>query len=167
MSSNHQPHLSINSIQSLIEPVTPPSLGQMNNKKNHQKTHSLDLSVFNQFITSNTPIDSLGTSSSSTQTSPLGLLQKDLQQKQQLQGYSQAASLGLLNGHSHNITPNLPLIDEFDISFDVTNAVDNLADNSNVLEPHLNSVAPVNQVNITVSPLVPEMESMTLADNKN
>lgn len=166
MSSNHQPHLSINSIQSLIEPVTPPSLGQMNNKKNHQKTHSLDLSVFNQFITSNTPIDSLGTSSSSTQTSPLGLLQKDLQQKQQLQGYSQAASLGLLNGHSHNITPNLPLIDEFDISFDVTNAVDNLADNSNVLEPHLNSVAPVNQVNITVSPLVPEMESMTLADNK-
>ena len=52
MSSNpeHQQQLSVGSIQSFIEPVTPPSIGQMNSKKNHQKTHSLDLSSFNQFI---------------------------------------------------------------------------------------------------------------------
>ena len=52
MSYNHQPQLSINSVQSLLEPVTPPPLGQMNNKRNHQKAHSLDLSGFNQFISS-------------------------------------------------------------------------------------------------------------------
>lgn len=52
MSYNHQPQLSVNSIQSLVEPITPPPIGQMNNKKNHQKTQSLDLSGFNQFISS-------------------------------------------------------------------------------------------------------------------
>lgn len=50
--SNHNPQLSINSIQSLIEPITPPPLGQMNNKKNHQKTQSLDLSNFNNLLNS-------------------------------------------------------------------------------------------------------------------
>ncbi|KAG0669644.1 protein necessary for high temperature growth [Maudiozyma exigua] len=54
MSYNHQPQLSVNSIQSVIEPVTPPPIGQMNNKKNHQKTQSLDLSTFNQFIENST-----------------------------------------------------------------------------------------------------------------
>lgn len=52
MSYNHQPQLSVNSIQSLVEPVTPPPLGQMNNKRHHQKTQSLDLTEFNQFMSS-------------------------------------------------------------------------------------------------------------------
>ncbi|AGO11717.1 AaceriADL056Wp [[Ashbya] aceris (nom. inval.)] len=56
MPYTHQPQLSINSIQSLVEPVTPP-LGQMNNKQNHQRTNSLDLSGFNQFMASNSPIN--------------------------------------------------------------------------------------------------------------
>lgn len=47
--NRHQPQLSVNSIQSLVEPVTPPPLGQLN-IKNHQKSQSLDLSGFNQFI---------------------------------------------------------------------------------------------------------------------
>ncbi|SCU93590.1 LADA_0G03928g1_1 [Lachancea dasiensis] len=50
----HQSQLSINSVQSLIEPTTPP-LGQMNNRQNHQRTHSLDLSGFNQFIQGGSP----------------------------------------------------------------------------------------------------------------
>ncbi|SCU84701.1 LAFA_0D11496g1_1 [Lachancea sp. 'fantastica'] len=51
----HQSQLSVNSVQSLIEPTTPP-LGQMNNRQNHQRTHSLDLSGFNQFIQGNSPL---------------------------------------------------------------------------------------------------------------
>ncbi|CEP60520.1 Mpt5p LALA0_S01e12794g [Lachancea lanzarotensis] len=51
----HQSQLSVNSVQSLIEPTTPP-LGQMNNRQNHQRTHSLDLSGFNQFMQGNSPL---------------------------------------------------------------------------------------------------------------
>lgn len=56
MQFQHQPQLSVNSVQSLIEPVTPP-LGQMNSKSNHQRTHSLDLSGFNQFISNTSPLN--------------------------------------------------------------------------------------------------------------
>ena len=52
MKYNHQPGLSVNSVQSITEPITPPSLGQMNDKRNHQKSQSLDLSGFNNFISS-------------------------------------------------------------------------------------------------------------------
>ncbi|SCV04126.1 LAME_0H15962g1_1 [Lachancea meyersii CBS 8951] len=51
----HKSQLSVNSVQSLVEPTTPP-LGQMNNRQNHQRTHSLDLSGFNQFIQGNSPL---------------------------------------------------------------------------------------------------------------
>ncbi|CAR23341.1 Mpt5p [Lachancea thermotolerans CBS 6340] len=51
----HQPQLSINSVQSLVEPTTPP-LGQMTQRQNHQRTHSLDLSGFNQFMQGNSPM---------------------------------------------------------------------------------------------------------------
>lgn len=52
---SHQPQLSINSVQSLIEPVTPPSVGQMS-RQSHRKTHSLDLSNFNQFMLNSSPL---------------------------------------------------------------------------------------------------------------
>lgn len=94
MSYNHQPQLSVNSIQSLVEPVTPPPLGQMNNKKYHQKTQSLDLSEFNQFI-----------SSSSASESPLGMVKN----------FSP-------NTVATNNSSNLPLINEFEIAFEQCNA---------------------------------------------
>ena len=68
----HQQQLSINSVQSIIEPVTPPSLGQMNSKKNHQRTQSLDLSNFNQFMASSAT--SIGSTSSQQQTSPMMMM---------------------------------------------------------------------------------------------
>ncbi|EDO17802.1 hypothetical protein Kpol_541p44 [Vanderwaltozyma polyspora DSM 70294] len=40
---NHQQRLSVNSVQSLVEPITPPSA----NNRNHTKNQSLDLSEFN------------------------------------------------------------------------------------------------------------------------
>ncbi|CCE64257.1 hypothetical protein TPHA_0H00470 [Tetrapisispora phaffii CBS 4417] len=43
---NHQSTVSINSIQSIVEPITPPSVVQMDVKKNHHKTRSLDSSNF-------------------------------------------------------------------------------------------------------------------------
>lgn len=54
----HQPQLSVNSISSIVEPITPPPIGQMNIKKNdHQKARSLDLTGFGQYITtSQSPI---------------------------------------------------------------------------------------------------------------
>ncbi|QLL34545.1 hypothetical protein HG536_0G04070 [Torulaspora globosa] len=95
MSYNHQPQLSVNSIQSLVEPVTPPPLGQMNNKKYHQKTQSLDLSEFNQFI-----------SSSSASESPLAMAKN----------FSPNATA------ANNASSNLPLINEFEIAFENCNA---------------------------------------------
>ncbi|CCD26125.2 Mpt5p NDAI_0G03480 [Naumovozyma dairenensis CBS 421] len=68
MTHNHQTQHSINSIQSLVEPVTPPPLGQMNNKRNHQKAHSLDLSGFNQFISSQSPMVLMNTVSTNDTT---------------------------------------------------------------------------------------------------
>lgn len=55
---HHQPQLSVNSISSIVEPITPPPIGQMNIKKNdHQKARSLDLTGFGQYInTSQSPI---------------------------------------------------------------------------------------------------------------
>lgn len=65
--NSHQPQLSINSITSLIEPITPPPLNSYsnnnnnNNKKNylssgsnHQKTQSLDLNLINNNINNST-----------------------------------------------------------------------------------------------------------------
>lgn len=98
MSYNHQPQLSVNSIQSLVEPVTPPPLGQMNNKKYHQKTQSLDLSEFNQFI-----------SSSSANESPLAMVKN----------FSPNATA------ANNASSNLPLINEFEIAFENCNANSN------------------------------------------
>jgi len=70
MSYNHQSQLSVNSIQSVIEPVTPPPIGQMNNKKNHQKTQSLDLSTFNQFIASTNSHSPMLTNNNNVMFSP-------------------------------------------------------------------------------------------------
>lgn len=94
MSYHHQPQLSVNSIQSLVEPVTPPPLGQMNNKKHHTKTHSLDLSEFNQFMQNQSPMMMVKTFSPSEH------------QHQQHQ-VNQGASPG-----------NLPLINEFEVGFE-------------------------------------------------
>lgn len=94
MSYNHQPQLSVNSVQSLVEPVTPPSLGQMNNKRNHQKTHSLDLSGFNQFMSSQYPMALMNTISPNN-------------------GNVNTNNMSTLNMQQGN---TLPLIDEFDIS---------------------------------------------------
>ncbi|KAL3234994.1 Suppressor protein MPT5 [Nakaseomyces bracarensis] len=165
MSYNHQPHLSINSIQSLIEPVTPPSLGQMNNKKNHQKTHSLDLSVFNQFMSANTPLNNINTSGSSTQTSPLDT-QKDFQQRTQLPGYNAGVSMGLLNNLSHSLNPaSLPQIDEFDIAFDVAN----VASSSNIQTDSLNSVPLLDRgadaSSGIISPPTLELSNLSLSSN--
>ncbi|CCK71181.1 Mpt5p KNAG_0G01230 [Huiozyma naganishii CBS 8797] len=85
--NHHQPQLSINSVQSLVEPVTPPPLGQMNNKKNHQKTQSLDLSGFNQFINAQSPLVPIDPTTSVLQL-----------------GIAPTAS---------SYSSNLPLIDEF------------------------------------------------------
>ena len=107
MSYNHQPQLSINSVQSLLEPVTPPPLGQMNNKRNHQKAHSLDLSGFNQFISSTqsplTLMNNISTSNPANAFSP----------------NSNAAnnSTGLPNSMA-NPPAILPLINEFDLDMD-------------------------------------------------
>lgn len=56
--NTHQPQLSVNSISSLVEPITPPPLNNNNSKKNylissHQKTQSLDLSSNSYNILSN------------------------------------------------------------------------------------------------------------------
>lgn len=91
MSYNHQPQLSVNSIQSLVEPVTPPPLGQMNSKRHHQKTQSLDLSEFNQFMSSG--------------QSPVAMMKT----------FSPNA------GSANNTSSNLPLINEFDTVFDHCN----------------------------------------------
>lgn len=96
MSHNHQPQLSVNSIQSLVEPITPPPLGQMNNKKNHQKTQSLDLSEFNHFISS----------SSSSNQSPMMMMKT----------FSPNATN--TNNSSTNTPATLPLINEFDVAFE-------------------------------------------------
>lgn len=74
--------------------MTPPPLGQMNSKKYHQKTQSLDLSEFNQFI-----------SSSSANDSPLAMVKN----------FSP-------NATAANNTSNLPLINEFEMVFDNCNA---------------------------------------------
>lgn len=97
MSYHHQPQLSVNSIQSLVEPVTPPPLGQMSNKKNHTKTQSLDLSEFNQFMQHQSPMMMVKTFSP-----PEYQVQTQAQQHPH-----QGASPG-----------TLPLISEFDVGFD-------------------------------------------------
>ncbi|CAI1984890.1 hypothetical protein SEUBUCD646_0G01010 [Saccharomyces eubayanus] len=108
MSYNHQPQLSINSVQSLLEPVTPPPLGQMNNKRNHQKAHSLDLSGFNQFI-------------SSTQ-SPLGLMNNNPSTSNSTNAFSPnpntASNAAGLSSAMPNPPAILPLINEFDLDMD-------------------------------------------------
>ncbi|CAI4061601.1 hypothetical protein SKDZ_07G0870 [Saccharomyces kudriavzevii ZP591] len=108
MSYNHQPQLSINSVQSLLEPVTPPPLGQMNNKRNHQKAHSLDLSGFNQFI-------------SSTQ-SPLALMSNNTSTSNSANAFSPnsnaASNSAGLSGSMTNPPAILPLINEFDLDMD-------------------------------------------------
>lgn len=49
---HHQPQLSVNSISSIVEPITPPPISQMNIKRNdHQKARSLDLTGLGQYIT--------------------------------------------------------------------------------------------------------------------
>ncbi|CAR29872.1 ZYRO0G18964p [Zygosaccharomyces rouxii] len=97
MSYHHQPQLSVNSIQSLVEPVTPPPLGQMSNKKNHTKTQSLDLSEFNQFMQNQSPMMMAKTFSPPEYQS----------QTQAQQRPHQGTSPG-----------TLPLINEFDVGFD-------------------------------------------------
>ncbi|CAI4062628.1 hypothetical protein SUVZ_07G0780 [Saccharomyces uvarum] len=108
MSYNHQPQLSINSVQSLLEPVTPPPLGQMNNKRNHQKAHSLDLSGFNQFI-------------SSTQ-SPLGLMNNNPSTSNSANAFSPNPNVANNAAGLSSAMPNppaiLPLINEFDLDID-------------------------------------------------
>ncbi|WBF12701.1 hypothetical protein N7582_002010 [Saccharomyces uvarum] len=108
MSYNHQPQLSINSVQSLLEPVTPPPLGQMNNKRNHQKAHSLDLSGFNQFI-------------SSTQ-SPLGLMNNNPSTSNSANAFSPNPNIPSNAAGLSSAMPNppaiLPLINEFDLDID-------------------------------------------------
>lgn len=96
MAFNHQPQLSINSVQSLVEPITPP-LGQMNNKQNHQRTHSLDLSGFNKFI-------------SNSNNSPLNLL--PVSPGNTLSGVN-VSTPGTINGCMKPRLPSLPLISEF------------------------------------------------------
>ncbi|SCU87707.1 LAMI_0D07162g1_1 [Lachancea mirantina] len=69
----HQPQLSVNSVQSLVEPTTPP-LGQMSNRQNHQRAQSLDLSGFNQFIAGNSPMMPMSLSPSTPSAiGPMGL----------------------------------------------------------------------------------------------
>lgn len=49
---HHQPQLSVNSIASIVEPITPPPIGQLNVKMcAHQKARSWDLTGFNQYLT--------------------------------------------------------------------------------------------------------------------
>ncbi|CAI4454562.1 CQS_1a_G0017520.mRNA.1.CDS.1 [Saccharomyces cerevisiae] len=107
MSYNHQPQLSINSVQSLLEPVTPPPLGQMNNKRNHQKAHSLDLSGFNQFISSTqSPLalmNNTSTSNSANSFSP---------------NPNAASNTTGLSASMANPPAILPLINEFDLEMD-------------------------------------------------
>ncbi|QGN18389.1 multicopy suppressor of pop two [Kluyveromyces marxianus] len=92
MHFQHQPQLSVNSVQSLIEPVTPP-LGQMNAKNNHQRTHSLDLSGFNQFISNTSPLNC-------TTVSPLSTI-------------SATANANAASGKTNRMN-SLPLINEFE-----------------------------------------------------
>lgn len=97
MSYNHQPQLSVNSIQSLVEPVTPPPLGQMNNKRNHSKTQSLDLFEFNQFIQNQSPM----------------MITKNLSPPEQHQPQHQHQRQQSIASPS-----TLPLINEFDVAFE-------------------------------------------------
>lgn len=103
MSYHHQPQLSVNSIQSLVEPVTPPPLGQMSNKKNHTKTQSLDLSEFNQFMQHQSPL-----MMAKTFSPPEYQVHTQAQQHPQ-----QGTSPG-----------TLPLISEFDVGFDPSLSAD-------------------------------------------
>ncbi|SCV00722.1 LANO_0F08284g1_1 [Lachancea nothofagi CBS 11611] len=109
----HQPQLSINSVQSLVEPTTPP-LGQMSNRQNHQRTHSLDLSGFNQFIQGNSPMMPM---SLSPGTPPVA---------SGLSGGSLSATGGVsavANAHRPKLK-SLPLINEFNPSFSVSSTND-------------------------------------------
>lgn len=96
MQFHHQPQLSVNSVQSVIEPVTPP-LGQMNSKNNHQRTHSLDLSGFNQFISNTSPLNV-------NTMSPLSTISATT-------SVSTAASS---SANAKNRMKSLPLINEFE-----------------------------------------------------
>lgn len=71
--------------------MTPPPLGQMNSKRHHQKTQSLDLSEFNQFMSSG--------------QSPVAMMKT----------FSPNAA------STNNTSSNLPLINEFDSLFDHCN----------------------------------------------
>ncbi|SMN18515.1 similar to Saccharomyces cerevisiae YGL178W MPT5 Member of the Puf family of RNA-binding proteins [Maudiozyma saulgeensis] len=107
MSYNHQPQLSVNSVQSVIEPVTPPPIGQMNNKKNHQKTQSLDLSTFNHFIAS----------SSSSSSSSSGSSNNVLNSHSPMLSNNNNNNLIFspkIGNDSRDGNKNLPLIAEFD-----------------------------------------------------
>ncbi|CCE62745.1 hypothetical protein TPHA_0D01040 [Tetrapisispora phaffii CBS 4417] len=127
--ARHQHQLSVNSVQSLIEPTTPPSLGQMNNKRFHQKTQSLDLSNFNQFMsaTANNQTNKFNNSSPLLYTN--GVPSSFNMDGNFLGGSSQNSALYINNSSTNNSssstsqsTPisfnkgtNLPLINEFDV----------------------------------------------------